>query len=96
MPRKRKNETRDAEILAPVPVQVLDQFVREGPVTAAEVKAATRRFKKAIIERALGRRADSPSRVRTPAKRSRTRRRSASSTSGSTTTTFGHIRVSGT
>jgi putative transposase len=54
MPRKRKSETHDAEVLAPVPVEVLDQFVREGPLTAAEVEAATRRFKKAIIERALG------------------------------------------
>ena len=54
MPRRRKHETRDAEILAPVPVEVLDQFVREGPLTAAEVEAATRRFKKAIIERAIG------------------------------------------
>ncbi len=54
MPRKRKSETRDAEVLAPVPIEVLDQFVREGPLTAAEVEAATRRFKKAIIERALG------------------------------------------
>ena len=54
MPRKRKSETRTAEILAPVPVEVLDQFVREGPLTAAEVETATRRFKKAIIERALG------------------------------------------
>jgi putative transposase len=54
MPPKRKNETRIAKILAPVPLDVLDQFVREGPLTAAEVEAATRRFKKAIIERALG------------------------------------------
>ena len=54
MPRRRKSETHDAEILAPVPVEVLDQFVREGPLTAAEVEAATRRVKKAIIERALG------------------------------------------
>jgi transposase-like protein len=54
MPHKRKSETREAEVLAPVPVEVLDQFVREGPLTAAEVEAATRRFKKAIIERALG------------------------------------------
>jgi putative transposase len=54
MPRKRKSETQTAEILAPVPIEVLDQFVREGPLTAAEVEAATRRFKKAIIERALG------------------------------------------
>jgi len=28
--------------------------VREGPLTAAEVEVAARRFKKAIIERALG------------------------------------------
>lgn len=54
MPRKPKSERRTAEILAPVPVEVLDQFVREGPLTATEVEAATRRFKKAIIERALG------------------------------------------
>ena len=54
MPRRRRNETQEAELLAPVPVEVLDQFVREGPLTAAEVEAATRRFKKAIIERALG------------------------------------------
>src|SRR5262249_17463962 len=50
----RKNETHTADVLAPVPVEVLDQFVREGPLTAGEVEAATRRFKKAIIERALG------------------------------------------
>src|ERR1041385_7708387 len=54
MPKRRKNETHEAELLAPVPVAVLDQFVREGPLTAAEVEDATRRFKKAIIERALG------------------------------------------
>jgi hypothetical protein len=54
MPRKRKSETPSADILAPVPVEVLDQFVREGPLAAAEVEAPTRRFKKAIIERALG------------------------------------------
>lgn len=54
MPRRPRNKTQEAELLAPVPVEVLDQFVREGPLTAAEVEAATRRFKKAIIERALG------------------------------------------
>lgn len=54
MPRKHRSKTPEAEMLAPVPVQVLDQFVREGPLSAAEVEAATRRFKKAIIERALG------------------------------------------
>jgi len=54
MPRTPKDKTRTAEILAPVPPEVLDQFVREGPLTALEVEQVTRRFKKAIIERALG------------------------------------------
>ena len=53
MPRKPKLETPGAEVLAPIPADVLDQIVREGPLTAAEVETATRRFKKALIERAL-------------------------------------------
>jgi putative transposase len=40
--------------LAPVPAKILDQFVRDGMLSAAEVEAAMRRFKKALIERALG------------------------------------------
>src|SRR5690606_10637740 len=40
--------------LAPVPAEVLDQFVGQGPLTAEELEAAVHRFKKAIIERALG------------------------------------------
>jgi len=32
----------------------LDQFVQQGPLTSEEVEAAVRRFKKAVIERALG------------------------------------------
>jgi putative transposase len=51
MPRKPKTPT---DALAPVPATVLDQFAPDGPLTAAEVEAATRRFKKALIERALG------------------------------------------
>src|SRR5258706_7087401 len=51
MPRKRKSTD---PALAPVPSEVLDQFARDGPLTAAEVETATRRFKKALIERALG------------------------------------------
>jgi putative transposase len=54
MPRKPKLEKPSAEILAPIPADILDQLVREGPLTAAEVETATRRFKKALIERALG------------------------------------------
>jgi transposase-like protein len=54
MPRKPKAEKPGAEILAPIPADILDQIVRDGPLTAADVETATRRFKKALIERALG------------------------------------------
>jgi putative transposase len=40
--------------LAPVPSEVLDQFAPEGPMTAFELEVAVKRFKKALIERALG------------------------------------------
>src|SRR3954471_6066897 len=52
MHRKRKDPPDAA--LAPVPSEILDQFVREGPISPEELEAAVRRFKKAIIERALG------------------------------------------
>ena len=53
MPRKRKPPPVD-QSLAPVPSEILDQFVRQGPISHEELEAAVRRFKKAIIERALG------------------------------------------
>ncbi len=53
MSRRRKTLTPDAP-LAPVPAEILDQFVRQGPLAHEELEAAGRRFKKAIIERALG------------------------------------------
>src|SRR5262245_39772388 len=54
MPRpRRKNLVREAP-LTPVPSEILDQFVRQGPISAEELDAAVRRFKKALIERALG------------------------------------------
>jgi transposase-like protein len=54
MPRpRRKTLVRDAP-LTPVPSEILDQFVREGPISAEELDAAVRRFKTALIERALG------------------------------------------
>ena len=53
MRRKRKRLAPDAP-LAPVPSEILDQFVRQGPISHEELDAAVRRFKKAIIERALG------------------------------------------
>src|SRR5918993_746939 len=53
MRRKRKSLTPDTP-LAPVPDEILDQFVRQGPISPEELDTAVRRFKKAIIERALG------------------------------------------
>ena len=53
MRRKPKRHATEAP-LAPVPSEILDQFVRQGPITHEELDAAVRRFKKAIIERALG------------------------------------------
>jgi len=54
MPRKPKPGRATAEVLAPIPAEILDQIVRDGPLTAADVDVAMRRFKKALIERALG------------------------------------------
>src|ERR1044071_2466933 len=53
MSRKPKSLTSEAP-LAPIPSEILDQFVRQGPLTPEELDATVRRFKKAIIERALG------------------------------------------
>jgi len=53
MPRKPKSTPSDAP-LAPVPSEILDEFVGQGPLSHEELDAAVRRFKKAIIERALG------------------------------------------
>jgi putative transposase len=53
MPRKPKLEKPAAEVLAPIPAEILDQIVRDGPLTAEEIETASRRFKKALIERAL-------------------------------------------
>lgn len=53
MRRKPTKDQPDAP-LAPVPSEILDQFVRQGPISPGELDAAVRRFKKAIIERALG------------------------------------------
>ena len=52
MPRKPKSSSEVP--LAPVPPEILDQFVRHGPLTPEELDGAVRRFKKALIERALG------------------------------------------
>jgi hypothetical protein len=51
MRRKRKSLPPDTPV-ALVPEEILDQFVRQGPISPEELDAAVRRFKKAIIERA--------------------------------------------
>ena len=53
MSRKQKASTSEVP-LAPIPSEILDQFVGQGPLTPEELDAVVRRFKKAIIERALG------------------------------------------
>src|SRR5437660_1646103 len=53
MPRRRKTLMPNAP-LTPVPAEILDQFVRQGPLSAEEFEAAVRRFKNALIERAVG------------------------------------------
>jgi transposase-like protein len=52
MPSKRNKPTVDMP-LPDIPKELLDRFVT-GPMTAETVEAAARKFKKAIIERALG------------------------------------------
>src|SRR6185295_13888787 len=52
MPRRKR--ASDDPALKPVPTEILDQFVDDGLLTAQDIEAAMRRFKKALIERALG------------------------------------------
>lgn len=54
MPRKSKRAKSLEAPLAPIPSEILDQFVHAGPLTPDELEGAVRRFKKAILERALG------------------------------------------
>src|SRR3954470_4108955 len=50
----RKHKDPPDAALAPVPSEILDRFGREGPISPEGLEVAVRRFKKAIIERALG------------------------------------------
>lgn len=52
MPRKKKNPAADAA-LPSIPVELIDQIVK-GPMSADAVNAASKAFKKALIERCLG------------------------------------------
>jgi putative transposase len=53
MPRKTKNTAAEQPSVPDIPKELLDQFVT-GPMTAEAVEAVMRKFKKAVIERALG------------------------------------------
>ena len=44
MPRKPKPGEPGAEVLAPIHADILDQIVRDGPLTAEEIETASRRF----------------------------------------------------
>ena len=52
MPRRRKDGNDPTR--TPVASEILDAFVPEGPLSVQDIDAAMRRFKKALIERALG------------------------------------------
>jgi transposase-like protein len=53
MPGKHRRRSQ-GPALEPVPSEILDHFVGQGPITAEELEATVRRFKKAVIGRALG------------------------------------------
>ena len=50
----RRRKSTDDPALKPVPSTILDEFVDDGALTPQDIDAAMRRFKKALIERALG------------------------------------------
>jgi transposase-like protein len=51
---RTKREKRPTDRLAPVPAEILDHFAPDRPMTAEEIDTATRRLKKALMERVLG------------------------------------------
>jgi putative transposase len=53
MPGKHRRRPK-GPALEPVPSEILDHFVGHGPITPEELETTVRRFKKAVIERALG------------------------------------------
>jgi len=54
MPRRPKTAATSPDRLASVALEILNVFAPDGRLTAADGDAATQRFKKALIERALG------------------------------------------
>jgi transposase-like protein len=53
MPGKHRKRPK-GPALEPVPSEILDHFVGQGPLTPEELEITVRRFKKAVIERAMG------------------------------------------
>jgi putative transposase len=53
MPPKKKSDGAVDATLPEIPAELLDQFVT-GPMTAESVEAVMRKFKKAVLECALG------------------------------------------
>jgi putative transposase len=53
MSRKTQNQAPEQALVPEIPKELLDQLVT-GPMTAEAVEAVMRKFKKAVIERALG------------------------------------------
>lgn len=53
MPRKTKSPVPEQSSVPEIPKEFLDQIV-SGPMTSEAVEAVMRKFKKAVIERALG------------------------------------------
>jgi transposase-like protein len=53
MPGKHRKRPK-GPALEPVPSEILDHFMGQGPLTPEELELTVRRFKKAVIERALG------------------------------------------
>lgn len=84
MPRKSKSFTSEAA-LAPIPAEILDQFVGQGPLTPEALDAVVRRFEKAIIERSSPR--VCPRRGHTPGGGSSRRPDHRNGTSGKTVLT---------
>ena len=62
MPRKPKSSASEAP-LAPIPSEILDQFVRQGPLTPEELDAAVPSVQEGDHRAGAGRRAEPPSRV---------------------------------
>jgi hypothetical protein len=48
------SQSPEGPALEPVPSAIPDHFVGQGPLTPDELETTVRRFKKAVIERALG------------------------------------------